>query len=82
MDELDKILKELSEEIDEYKYVRGKGLIQVQMEEASLVEKYKSINYDYMSLYPHFMRSFNIKPENNINIKRKEKINKIRNPSI
>lgn len=82
MDELDKILKELNEKREEYKYVRGKGLLQLQMEEASLVEKYKSINYDYMSLYPHVMRSFNIKPENNINIKRKEKINKIRNPSI
>lgn len=34
MDELDKILKELDEKRKEYrkKYVRGKGLLQVQME--------------------------------------------------
>jgi DNA polymerase elongation subunit (family B) len=80
MDEIDKILKELSEEVDEYKY-RGKGLIQVKMEESKLVENYKSINLDYMSLYPQFMKTFNIKPDYNINIKRKEKIDKMRNPN-
>ncbi len=82
MDEIDKILKELDEKREEYrkKYVSGKGMLQVQMEEASLVEKYKGMNLDYMTLYPHVMRSFNIKPDN-INIKRKEKIDKMRNPN-
>lgn len=80
MDELDKILQELNEKREEYrkKYARGKGLAQIQMDEASLVEKYKEMDFDYMYLYPHVMRSFNIKPDD-INIKRKEKMNNIKN---
>jgi DNA polymerase elongation subunit (family B) len=82
MDELDKILQELNEKREEYKkkYVRGKGLLQIQMEEASLVKGYKAMNLDYRGLYPHVMKSFNIKPDD-INIKRKEKIDKMRNPN-
>lgn len=81
MDELDKILQELNEKREEYrkKYTRGKGLLQVQMEEASLVERYKGMNLDYRHLYPHVMRSFNIKPDD-INIKRKEKMDNIKKP--
>jgi DNA polymerase elongation subunit (family B) len=80
MDELDKILQEIIEKEYRKKYVRGKGLLQIQMEEASLVNGYKAMNLDYRELYPHVMKSFNIKPDD-INIKRIEKIEKIRNPN-
>ncbi len=63
----------------EKKYVSGKGLLEMQMEEASLVERYKGMNLDYRHLYTHVMRSFNIRPDD-INIKRKEKMNNIKKP--